>query len=289
MNLLPSNQKLEPSQIELSVIIPSFNSVDYISTTIIKTISALRDSKFSFELVLVDDCSSDLTLETCVKLKLEYEELSVLHLKENQGQRNATALGYHIAKGKYVVTFDDDLQYPVEQIWVLLEKIKATKCKVVSGYYSFEEEKKSYKSLKKIILSGLNYIIFPRFKKSKYITSFKIFNKEALIKSKITNIYFFWEIKPDKIAAVKVKKQIGLRRESKYNFARFFKLLAPLFYKTMQKSAIAVSICSIFFALILGKSLGYYIFLIALLLALLFKVLLNTDKKSFLKAPYQIY
>jgi glycosyltransferase involved in cell wall biosynthesis len=110
--------------LEISVVIPTHNSDKYISTTIEKTVLALRKLNLSFELIIVDDCSTDSTFQNCTELQVAYKELRIVRLVRNQGQRNATSVGYSLARSKYVVTFDDDLQYSPEEISLLHEKIQ---------------------------------------------------------------------------------------------------------------------------------------------------------------------
>jgi len=249
----------------------------------------LRKSKLSFDLLVIDDFSTDETLESCLKLQSKFEELRIVHLNKNQRQRNATALGYNLAKGKYVVTFDDDLQYSPREISLLYEKILESNQLIISGFSSFTGEKKWYKTLKKTIFLSFNYLFFPRFKNSKYITSLKIYNKDALNKTSLINIYYFWEIDPSSILTVRVEKNIGLRLKSKYNFKAFVILLAPLILKVFAKSGFAISLSSLMFATILGHEEAYNIFLISFLLSVCFVLLTYWEKGAFLRVKYKIY
>ena len=289
MNSNIPNQTKNLELLEISVIVPTHNSNSYISITIEKTILALRKLELPFELLIIDDCSTDETLQLCINLKSKYKELSLVHLNQNNGQRNATSLGYSLANSKYVVTFDDDLQYSPEEIPLLYAEILKTQALVISGYCSFKEEKKWYKTLKKLLFKSFNNVFFPRFKNSKYITSFKIYNKLEFNKKKLINIYYFWEVDPSKISTIKVSKNVGLRMKSKYHFKAFLILLAPLLLKILSKSSFTISFSSLFFATILDYKQAYSIFLVSFLFSIIFVFLTYREKSAFLRIPHQIY
>lgn len=219
----------------LSVIIPTYNSSDYLENTIRAVIECLRMKKIFFELIIVNDSSSDNTSEICKKLCNHYGEVKLIELKDNCGQRIATSIGYTNAKGVYVVTFDDDLQFNPEDIYNLLIDICKSNQLIISGYYSFKEKQFFYNIIKKTIFFSINYIFFPKYKSAKYFTPFKIFDKKNLCLLNIKNIYYFWKVKNELIGTLKIEKRKSIRANRNYSFKQFYRLLAPLIYKILSK------------------------------------------------------
>ena len=74
----------------------------------------------SFEIVLVDDGSSDLTLHRLRELARDEPRLSVIRLARNYGQEAAVQAGILAARGRWIVQLDADLQHPPEEIGKLL-------------------------------------------------------------------------------------------------------------------------------------------------------------------------
>lgn len=78
-----------------------------------------------FEIIVVDDCSPDDTWDTLRALKQTHPRLKIVRLLRNSGQHNALLCGFSLARGDIVVTMDDDLQNPPEEIPKLISAISA--------------------------------------------------------------------------------------------------------------------------------------------------------------------
>lgn len=253
----------------LSIVIPTYNSAIYIDKSIECVMNYLKNKNLFFEVIVVDDFSSDNTSEVIQKQQQVYSELKHIQLKKNYGQRIATSIGYKYANGDYVVTFDDDLQFKAEDISLLMAEIKKQSKMIVSGYYTFKEKQSYYNFLKKLVLNGLNYIFFPKYKDSKFFTPLKIYDKKKMDVAKISNIYFFWKIKNSLIGILMVEKRKSIRSKRSYNFKQFYRLLKPLIYKILLKTFLFAGLV-LSIILILFKSLK----LIYLILFILFACLM---------------
>ena len=82
----------------------------------------LAESTPDFEVVLVDDCSADESWEVVQRLAGEKPWLSGIHLMRNYGQHNALLCGIRAARHELIVTMDDDLQHPPEELPKLLAR-----------------------------------------------------------------------------------------------------------------------------------------------------------------------
>jgi len=90
----------------------------------------------SFEVVFVDDCSFDKSWEVLSKLKKQFpEEMVAIRLSRNFGQHNAVFCGMEHAEGDLILTIDDDLQIPPEEIPKLIQTFNETDADLVYGYF----------------------------------------------------------------------------------------------------------------------------------------------------------
>ena len=109
----------------VSVVVPVYNSsasLDELCERIVSTMKATLRST-SWELILVNDGSKDESWDLVVALSGEHPEIRGIDLTRNWGQHNALLAGIHAARGEVVVTLDDDLQNPPEEIPRLLDAL----------------------------------------------------------------------------------------------------------------------------------------------------------------------
>ncbi|MBD8528005.1 glycosyltransferase family 2 protein [Pseudomarimonas arenosa] len=94
---------------ELSVVVPVFNEQDNVRPLIEEIIAALR-GKLAFEIVYVDDHSSDATPDRLQQITREVPELRVLRHQKQSGQSTAVRNGIKAARGRWIATLDGDGQ-----------------------------------------------------------------------------------------------------------------------------------------------------------------------------------
>jgi len=107
----------------ISVVIPAYRSRDSLPILVERLEAVLGQPDQEFEIIIVDDCSPDDTWEVLKALKKSHRRLKIVRLLKNSGQHNAILCGFSIARGEIVVTMDDDLQNPPEEIPKLLAAI----------------------------------------------------------------------------------------------------------------------------------------------------------------------
>jgi glycosyltransferase involved in cell wall biosynthesis len=108
----------------ISVIIPVYNSEQSLPLLIDRLKPVLTNSCLDFEAILVNDNSRDGSWETIVSLSERFPWLHGINLMRNYGQHNALLCGIRQAKHEIIVTIDDDLQNPPEEIPRLLARLK---------------------------------------------------------------------------------------------------------------------------------------------------------------------
>lgn len=114
----------EPNLLEISVVIPCYGAAKALPELLTRVDAALKALQVSYEILLIDDCAPD-GLAAVVQRELSrYPHLHYIELMFNTGQFRALMCGFAHARGRYVVTMDDDLQHPPEEIGKLYECLR---------------------------------------------------------------------------------------------------------------------------------------------------------------------
>jgi undecaprenyl-phosphate 4-deoxy-4-formamido-L-arabinose transferase len=115
-----------------SVVIPVYNSADSLAPLVERLAGVLPRICLDFEVILVNDGSPDESWQVITGLCEQHSWLRGINLMRNYGQHNATLCGVRAARYEVIITMDDDLQHPPEEIPLLLDKL-AEGCDVVYG------------------------------------------------------------------------------------------------------------------------------------------------------------
>ena len=109
-----------------SIVVPVYKSGPWLPELVERIEKVMRPMAEPFELILVNDASpDDVTWPTIEKLAAQHPWVRGVDLFFNNGQFRATLCGLAEARGEYVITMDDDLQHPPEEIPKLAEAIRA--------------------------------------------------------------------------------------------------------------------------------------------------------------------
>ncbi|MGO9872195.1 MAG: glycosyltransferase family 2 protein, partial [Acidimicrobiia bacterium] len=117
-----SEPPLDPKGFTYSVVIPVFNSEPLVGSTIERTVAFFESHGFSYEVVLVNDGSTDGSWNVLRDAALRNPHVRAVNLLRNYGQHNANLCGLRHTHGDYVITMDDDLQNPPEEIIHLIDE-----------------------------------------------------------------------------------------------------------------------------------------------------------------------
>jgi glycosyltransferase involved in cell wall biosynthesis len=105
----------------LSVVVPVYNSADTLEELRVRLASSLAGR--DYELVLVNDGSGDSSWQAIADMVSSHPRVRGIDLARNYGQHNALLAGIRSARGQTIITIDDDLQNPPEEIPKLLAKL----------------------------------------------------------------------------------------------------------------------------------------------------------------------
>ena len=161
----------------ISVVIPLLNESSLVSELIRETIENLQLTGEDFEVVCVDDGSTDNTVAKLLQLKEQNSSVKIISLSRNFGLQAALTAGLDFATGDYVVMMDGDFQDPPELIPELLKKIKASGADIVTAVREQRNEKFTRR-----IYTGVFHHIFSSLSESEQISqagNFSIMTRKA--------------------------------------------------------------------------------------------------------------
>ena len=119
----PSKAKNMATSLNCSVIVPVYNSAESLPLLVERLHQVLSDIARKYEVILVNDGSRDQSWDRIVELSNRYPWITGMNLARNFGQHNALLCGIRQAQYEFIVTMDDDLQNPPEEIPTLLGKL----------------------------------------------------------------------------------------------------------------------------------------------------------------------
>lgn len=244
---------------ELSIIIPVFNAELCLKQTVEKVIDTVKTMNISYEIILINDSSYDKSWNVIRELKNSNENIIGIHFNKNYGQHNALHCGIKIANANYIVTIDDDMEQNPEDIAILYQSIKSSENDLVYGMPI--NIKKGL--LRTVITKVYKKISQVENKKAGEGSSFRIFNKA--LKDNLLNhdgsLFFIDEIAlwyTDCIGYEKVNFQKSLKKVSGYRLGSLFTL------------SLRVMTLSSTMPLKILRIIGFYIYVISILLAMYF-------------------
>ena len=125
MNTSVSDIPLHPEQpCDLSVVVPIYNEYESIPPLVERIAAAVRGMEVSYEIICVDDGSTDGSVERLKSIAAERQDLRVILLRRNYGQTAAMAAGFNHARGDAIVTLDGDLQNEPADIATVYYKLQ---------------------------------------------------------------------------------------------------------------------------------------------------------------------
>lgn len=114
----------KPDNVSISIVIPVYRSAGVLPELHRRLTEALAQLNEDYEILLVEDCGGDNSWEVIQSLMSKDSRINGIRLARNYGQHNALLCGIRAAQGEVIVTLDDDLQNPPEEIGKLLAKLK---------------------------------------------------------------------------------------------------------------------------------------------------------------------
>lgn len=162
------------SVVQLSVVIPVYGSAETLRPLTERLIAALTAIGLPFEVIFVNDGSPDDSWAILCDLQRVHSECVIaIELMRNYGQHNAVMCGFRHARGDFIVTLDDDLQNPPEEIPKLLNAIRDGAYDLVYGVYESKKHR-AWQNLGSEVIQAFYRMVF---KTSARISSFRVIRR----------------------------------------------------------------------------------------------------------------
>ncbi|MBW8199253.1 glycosyltransferase family 2 protein [Flagellimonas abyssi] len=127
---------------QISIVIPLLNEQESLKELHDWIVQVMQSNHFSYEIILIDDGSTDASWETILELSNINKNVKAIRFLKNYGKSQALHAGFKTAEGEVVITMDADLQDNPEEIPELYRMIAQERYHVVSGW-----KKKRYDSV----------------------------------------------------------------------------------------------------------------------------------------------
>lgn len=257
---------------DLSIVVPLFNEEESVPLLCTAVIESLSPTSMAFELILVDDGSSDNSFAVAAAIAETDSRVKVIKFRRNYGQTPAMAAGIDNARGEIIVTMDGDLQNDPRDIPMMVAKIREGYDIVVGWRFNRQDKLIS----RKIPSMVANWLIGK-------VTGVPIKDNGCSLKAFrstiIKNVPLYNEmhrfipamasIAGPRLAEVKVRHHAREFGESKYGISRVYKVLLDLMTIKMVASFSSrplywFSVLATPFLLISIAIIGYSLFAVVL-------------------------
>jgi dolichol-phosphate mannosyltransferase len=247
---------------EFSIVVATYNSAGHIENFSLELISVFQKKQSDFEIILVNDASSDSTQKVLEKLSHKHSQIKILELTRNSGQQIAFSAGIDKADGRVVILLDDDMLNFEEAINSVIHP-------VIIGDYDIAIGTSSPKGSIRLVTSKLFWKIMSRISKQvvkKRELTLRCFSRE------VASNYKLYRERSRSITEIML--DLGYRRtyveierfsfrniKSRHNFHKRFRLFLQILTTSRQNSGIGLMYFS-FISLILFPIIALILYLI---------------------------
>lgn len=242
-----------------SIVVPVYNSEHTIMELYQRLAHVFEETlKEEFELILVDDGSKDQSFAVMEQLRLQDKRVKIIQMARNFGQHPALLCGFSFVQGDFVITMDDDLQHPPEELPKMIAVMEEqADVDVILGRY----EGRKHGLIRRLGTRLSIYATSKMLKKDKNleITSFRLIRRfivDALLKTNthLPQIGNLLVMTSNRIINVTVRHDARTYGKSGYPFMR---LVKDLIFDITNHTA---------FPLLVVRNLGIFGFLVSALL-----------------------
>jgi glycosyltransferase involved in cell wall biosynthesis len=215
---------------DLSVVVPLLNEQDNIGPLYEQVTLVLKD-KYHYEIIFVDDGSSDRSFEILADLQKKDDRIRVISFRKNFGQTAAMSAGFTYAKGKTIIAMDADLQNDPADIPAMVDKLNEG-FDVVSGW----RKKRHDNAITRLLPSKIANWVISRItgvKLHDYGCTLKVYRREVLEETKLYGemhrfIPALASWSGAKIAEMTVNHRPRTAGKTKYGLGRTLKVILDL-------------------------------------------------------------
>ncbi len=219
------------TNVSCSVVVPLYNEAEVVNELYERLVRTMSGTGLDYELVFVDDGSSDTTLQVLKKIAKEDSRAVIIELRRNFGQTPALAAGFDAAKGRIIISMDGDLQHAPEEIPKFIDQIDAGH-DIVSGWRKHRVDNFIMRRLPSKVANWLISKVCG-VKIHDFGTTFKAYSREII---KELNLYgemhrfipALLSRSGAKIVEIPIKNIVRPKGSSNYGISRIFKVAFDL-------------------------------------------------------------
>jgi len=223
---------MDPHSFTYSIVVPVYNSVGVVGTTVDRIVETFEAANLSYELVLVNDGSKDGSWEVIAQKARNNPRVVALNLLQNYGQHNANLAGLRESTGDYVITMDDDGQNPADQALVLSDEAMTGK-DVVFGRFE-RKQHAGYRQLGSKMIGMINRRVFAQ-PPDLVVSNFRILRRDVVDRicasrtayPYMTGQALMYSSNRSNVLVRHEARQVG---KSSYNIAKILKLVLTILF-----------------------------------------------------------
>ena len=227
----------------LSIVIPVFNSEASIKELVMRIVDVMDFQQFTYEIILIDDASKDNSWAKILELGKDNKNIIGLQLLKNSGQHSANLCGFRNSENDIIVTMDDDLQNPPEEIPKLVQLILDGKDLAYGEFFS--KQHNFFRLIGSKVINRINKKIF-NIQSNVTLSNFRAVDRKVIdlvceenhFKPYIPGLLLKYSQNIGGISVKHNKRKVG---KSNYTLRKLFSLVFDLLF---QHSTIPLRVAS---------------------------------------------
>ncbi len=237
----------------ISVTAPVYNEDEIINDYISATLKVLKENFANYELVLIDDGSSDNSVEQIRTIQKDEKHLRLIRLSRNYGREIAMTAGFDNCIGDIVIVMDSDLQDPPELIPLLINKLREEQADIC---YAARTDRRDESWIKKTtsklfykICSSLTGFTIPDDAGDFRAMNRKVINSLIQVREKVRYMKMLYAYVGFKTTSIPFERQARPKGQTKYNYIKLIDAALDAIISNSHQPLRYVSISSILISL----------------------------------------
>lgn len=222
-------------EVKVSIVVPLYNEQDSVEALVSRIAGALSEQDYDYELILVNDGSSDKTVAVTKELIAQGDKaIRLIDLQRNFGQTAAMQAGIDAAVGEFLVTMDGDLQNDPADIPRMLDELVERDLDLLQGWRANRKDALVSRKIPSRIANSLIQKV-TGVKLHDYGCSLKVYRTDVLKQIRLYGemhrfipVWMATVTAPHRIGETKVEHHARQFGESKYGISRTFRVVIDL-------------------------------------------------------------